>query len=83
MSLHGFIRGGNWNNNDNTGVLTLNLNNSPDNSNNNIGFRVSRYNNSGPIFVNEVNESVPIYIRLFVPFFDRIIQVIYQRQIFF
>ncbi|MFZ1250568.1 MAG: hypothetical protein WAR37_03945 [Candidatus Microsaccharimonas sp.] len=39
-----FIRGGNWNNGTNAGVLTLNLNNSPSNTNTNIGFRVARYN---------------------------------------
>lgn len=37
-----FIRGGNWNNGSNAGVLTLNLNNSASNSNTNIGFRVAR-----------------------------------------
>lgn len=35
----GFIRGGNWNNGANTGAFTLNLNNAPSNTNNNIGFR--------------------------------------------
>lgn len=35
----GFIRGGNWNNGVNAGAFTLNLNNAPSNSNNNIGFR--------------------------------------------
>ena len=33
------LRGGNWNNNTNAGAFTLNLNNSPTNTNNNIGFR--------------------------------------------
>lgn len=42
-SARAFIRGGNWNNGSNAGVLTLNLNNSPSNTNTNIGFRVSRY----------------------------------------
>ncbi len=35
----GFIRGGNWNNGANAGAFTLNLNNTPGNTNNNIGFR--------------------------------------------
>jgi len=34
-----FIRGGNWNNGANAGAFTLNLNNAPENSNTNIGFR--------------------------------------------
>lgn len=34
-----FLRGGNWNNETNAGVFALNLNNSPTNTNNNIGFR--------------------------------------------
>lgn len=42
-SARAFIRGGNWNNTSNAGVLTLNLNNSPSNTNTNIGFRVARY----------------------------------------
>ncbi len=42
-SGRGFIRGGNWNNGSNDGVETLNLNNTPGNTNNNIGFRCSRY----------------------------------------
>lgn len=33
------ISGGNWNNNANAGVWTLNLNNVRGNSNNNVGFR--------------------------------------------
>ena len=37
-----FIRGGNWNNGGNAGVETLNLNNTPGNTNNNIGFRCAR-----------------------------------------
>lgn len=37
--LSGFLRGGNWNNGSNAGVFALNLNNSPGNQNNNIGFR--------------------------------------------
>ena len=48
-TLRGFIRGGNWNNSSNTGVLTLNLNNTPTNTNSNIGFRVARYGLGGPI----------------------------------
>ena len=36
---NGFLRGGNWNNTDNAGAFALNLNNTPDNRNNNIGFR--------------------------------------------
>lgn len=51
-TLRGFIRGGNWNNGSNAGVLTLNLNNAPSNSNTNIGFRVSRYKLNGPIQQN-------------------------------
>ena len=35
----GFIRGGNWNNGSDDGAFTLNLNNTPSNTNNNIGFR--------------------------------------------
>lgn len=35
----GFLRGGNWNNGANTGSFTLNLNNTPSNTNTNIGFR--------------------------------------------
>ena len=38
-SKSAFLRGGNWNNGANTGLFTLNLNNSPSNSNGNIGFR--------------------------------------------
>ena len=34
-----FIRGGNWDNGANAGAFTLNLNNAPENSNTNIGFR--------------------------------------------
>ena len=34
-----FIRGGNWNNTTNAGVLSLNLNNGATNANTNIGFR--------------------------------------------
>lgn len=34
-----FLRGGNWNNETNAGAFALNLNNSPTNTNNNIGFR--------------------------------------------
>ena len=36
-----FLRGGNWNNGSNAGVMYLNLNNSPANTNTNIGFRVA------------------------------------------
>jgi len=36
---HAFLRGGNWNNGDNSGAFTLNLNNAPGDRNNNIGFR--------------------------------------------
>ena len=45
LSSRGFIRGGNWNNGSNAGVLTLNLNNGPTNTNTNIGFRVARDSN--------------------------------------
>ena len=38
----GFLRGGNWDNGTNAGAFTLNLNNAPTNTNNNIGFRVAR-----------------------------------------
>jgi formylglycine-generating enzyme required for sulfatase activity len=41
VGLRGFIRGGNWNNGSNAGVLYLNLNNGPGNTNTNIGFRVA------------------------------------------
>jgi hypothetical protein len=34
-----FLRGANWNNTSNAGVFALNLNNTPTNQNNNIGFR--------------------------------------------
>lgn len=34
-----FLRGGNWNNTDNTGAFTLNLNWTASNTNNNVGFR--------------------------------------------
>ncbi len=34
-----FKRGGNWNNGANAGAFTLNLNNTPSNTNTNIGFR--------------------------------------------
>ena len=47
-ALRGFLRGGNWNNGSNAGVLTLNLNNAPSNTNTNIGFRVSRDNKKWP-----------------------------------
>jgi len=36
------IRGGNWNNGARAGVFSLNLNNSPSNSNYNIGLRAAR-----------------------------------------
>jgi hypothetical protein len=36
---HAFLRGGNWNNTSNAGAFTANLNNTPGNTNNNIGFR--------------------------------------------
>jgi len=38
----GFIRGGNWNNGTNAGAFALNLNNTPTDTNTNIGFRVAR-----------------------------------------
>ena len=38
-----FLRSGNWNNGDNAGPFTLNLNNAPSNTNNNIGFRCARF----------------------------------------
>jgi len=38
-AVRGFLRGGNWNNSSNAGVFTMNLNNSPSNTNNNIGLR--------------------------------------------
>ena len=37
------LRGGNFNNGTNAGPLTVNGNNQPSNSNNNIGFRCARY----------------------------------------
>jgi hypothetical protein len=36
------LRGGNFNNGSNAGVFNLNLNNSPSNSNYNIGFRACK-----------------------------------------
>jgi hypothetical protein len=36
------IRGGNWNNGTQAGAFSVNLNNAPSNSNNNIGFRCAR-----------------------------------------
>jgi formylglycine-generating enzyme required for sulfatase activity len=36
------MRGGNWNNNSNAGAFSANLNNTPGNTNNNIGFRCAR-----------------------------------------
>jgi hypothetical protein len=36
------IRGGNFNNGTNAGVFTVNANNDPSNSNNDIGFRCAR-----------------------------------------
>ena len=41
-----FLRGGNWNNTSNAGAFALNLNNSPTNTNNNIGFRCARFSDS-------------------------------------
>jgi len=41
--MDAFQRGGDWNNSTNAGVETLNLNNTPGNTNNNIGFRCARY----------------------------------------
>jgi len=40
------IRGGNFNNDSNAGAFALNLNNSPSNSNYNIGFRASKANDT-------------------------------------
>jgi len=39
ITQHAFLRGGNWNNTSNAGAFALNLNNTPGNQNNNIGFR--------------------------------------------
>lgn len=39
IAAYAFIRGGNWNNTSNAGAFALNLNNTPGNQNNNIGFR--------------------------------------------
>lgn len=39
LNCAAFLRGGNWNNGANTGAFTLNLNNTPSNTNTNIGFR--------------------------------------------
>lgn len=39
IMVDGFLRGGNWNNTSNTGAFTMNLNNTPGNTNNNIGLR--------------------------------------------
>jgi len=56
-----FLRGGNWNNGGNAGVLNLNLNNAPSNTNTNIGFRVSRDNKNGPISAKlRFSRSVPL-----------------------
>lgn len=55
-----FIRGGNWNNGSNAGVLTLNLNNSPSNTNSNIGFRVARDSNQWPDTMRVIASSVPL-----------------------
>lgn len=41
-TLRGFVRGGTWNNGSGTGVLTLNLGNTPTNSGSALGFRVAR-----------------------------------------
>jgi len=43
QDVYAFKRGGNWNNGANAGAFTLNLNNSPTNTNSNIGFRCARY----------------------------------------
>ena len=45
---HGFLRGGNWNNDTNAGAFGLKLNNTPDNRNNNIGFRCASDFNKKP-----------------------------------
>ena len=42
LSLRAALAGGNWNNGMNAGVFALNLNNSPTNTNNNIGFRAAK-----------------------------------------
>ena len=44
-----FQRGGNWNNTTNAGVFALNLNNTPTNTNTNIGFRVARSFDAPPV----------------------------------
>ena len=41
--VRAFNRGGNWNNGVNAGVFSLNLNNTPENTNSNLGFRCVRY----------------------------------------
>ena len=41
-ALLAFIRGGNWDNGTNAGAFALNLNNSPTDTNTNIGFRCGR-----------------------------------------
>jgi len=47
----GFLRGGNWNNGSNAGAFYLNLNNTPTNTNTNIGFRVARSLRSTTVLV--------------------------------
>lgn len=42
MRFAALIRGGNWNNGARAGVFSMNLNNSPSNTNNNIGLRGAR-----------------------------------------
>ena len=51
---YAFLRGGNWNNGANAGAFTLNLNNAPGNTNNNIGFRCARYSLTKKYGLNEV-----------------------------
>lgn len=58
--VRAFRRGGNWNNTSNAGVLALNLNNTPSNTNTNIGFRVGRDNENGPICIRIAEASVPL-----------------------
>ena len=55
-----FLRGGNWNNGANAGAFTLNLNNAPTNTNNNIGFRCARYSLTKKYGLNEISKEISL-----------------------
>lgn len=57
-SKNAFIRGGNWNNEANAGVFTLNLNNAPTNTNTNIGFRCARYSLIKILGPNKISKEI-------------------------